>query len=513
MNTKRTAALAGVALTAMAAATSAAAGAADNSLVWATDREVNVPFVWWDTTTEMAAMMHHVFDTLVYRNPETMAYEPLLARSWRWVDDTTLEFELREDVRFHDGSSFDADDVVASYTRLIDPATGVLNATLVNWMSGVEKFGQHAVRIRMKAPFPPAFEFLSGTRMGILPAEAWEGLPPSPKGGPDFTKMRPVGTGPYVMADFRPGEGMTLTRNPDYFDGAKGQPAIGTIVFRTIADQETRIAELMVGNIDWITDLPVDMAEQLGAMPGVAVTNGPDMRIAYLAIDRVGKTGEGPLNDVRVRRAIGHAIDREAIARSLVGPGSMVIDSACYPTQVGCTSDVTVYGYDPDRARALLAEAGYAGGFAVEFGAYRERPYAEAVIGYLREVGIDAQLNYLQFAGMRDRIANGNMGFAMRSWASSGLNDISAIASVLMAMEPDDLCSFPEAKALLGEGDRTIDAAQREAIYARALEMIAQEACFLPMFSYSKLYGHAEKLSFLPTADGFPLFYLARWED
>lgn len=495
------------------AAVPAVAGQADNSLVWSTDREVNLPFVWWDTTSEIATTMHHVFDTLVYRNPETMEYEPLLATAWTWVDDRTLEFQLRQDVRFHDGSPFGADDVVDTFTNLIDPRAKVINASLVNWIERAEKVDDYRVRLHMAKPYPAALEFLSGARDVILPSEAWAALPKLADGAPDYSKLQPIGTGPYRMSDFKPGEGFTLTRNDDYFDGAKGRPAIATITFRTIPDQETRLAELMTGGLDWLMDMPLDMVEQLGAMPDLKVVEGPDLRFAYIALDRTGKAGLEPLKDVRVRRALAHAIDRKAMASALVGPGAQVIDAACFPTQVGCTDEVARYEYDPEKAKALLAEAGFAKGFALPLGAYRERPQAEAVIGYLRAIGVPVELRYMQWAGLREEIVGNRMPSALRTWASSGLNDVVGSASVLLKMQPDDLCQSPQIKDALEKGDTTVDTAARKAAYTQAFQLIADEVCWIPLYTYAKFYAMNGNLDFTPTKDGFPLFYSASWKN
>ena len=161
----------------------------------------------------------------------------------------------------------------------------------------------------------------------------------------------------------------------------------------------------------------------------------------------------------------------------------------------------------------MRAEAGYPDGITVEMGAYRERPHSEAVMGYLRESGINAQLTYLQWSGLRERLTAGDIDMAVRTWASSGLNDVSAIASVLLKMAPDDLCQSPEIKAKLDAADTTVDADARAALYKEALTMVAEEVCWIPLFSYSKVYAHNEALNFFPTADGFPLFYLAEWKE
>lgn len=488
------------------------AGKDDDTLVWVTNIEASIPLVWWENLVDIAAMMQHTMDTLVYRNPETMQYEPLLATEWTRVDDRTLEFKLRPGVTFHDGSAFDAEDVVVSYSRLIDPATRVMNASLVNWMERIEKVDDMTVRIVTRQPFPAALEFLSGTRMGIMPSEVWLNPPKTADGQPDYARMPVVGTGPYRMTSFAPGGDMVLERNDAYFDGPKGRPAIGRVVMKTILDTETALAELMVGSVNWVTGMQQDSADQMREMPGVTVIDGPDMRISYLMLDATGRSGDTPVKDIRVRRAIAHAIDKEGIAKSLVGPASQVLNAGCYPSQVGCTQDVVSYEYDPEKAKALLAEAGYANGIDIAIDAYRDRYLLEAIVGNLRDVGIRSNITMLQWAGLRAEMDSSKIEVAQTSWSSSGLNDVSGIASVLLKMTPDDYCQNPEVKALLDKGDTTIDPQERNAAYKAALQKVQEELCWIPLYAHSKPYAFSEELDFVPTADGFPLFFLSSWK-
>ncbi|QPM92272.1 ABC transporter substrate-binding protein [Pseudooceanicola algae] len=484
----------------------------DDTLVWVTNREANVPLVWWENLIDIAAMQHHFFDTLVYRNPETMEYEPLLATSWERIDDLTLEFKLRPGVVFHDGSAFDADDVVVSYSHLINPDSHVMNSSLVNWISSVEKVDDMTIRLHTAHPFPAAFEFLSSTRMGVMPSEVWENPPMTADGTPDYANMPVIGTGPYKMVSFVPGGDMILERFEDYYDGPKGQPAIKTLQMKTILDSETAIAELMVGQVDWVTGLTQDAVDSLRPIPGLEVLDGPDMRVSYLQLDATGRSGDTPIADLKVRQAIAHAIDKGSIARNLVGPAAQVLNAGCYPTQVGCSQEVEPYAYDPEQAKALLAEAGYGDGIQITIDAYRDRYLLEAILGNLAEVGIDADINMLQWAGLRSKMNDGEVEVVQTGWASSGLNDISGIASVLLKMTPDDSCQNPKVKELLDKADITIDTELRAATYKEALDTIAAEVCWIPLYSHSKPYAYNEALDFFPTADGFPLFFLASWD-
>ncbi|MGI3171067.1 ABC transporter substrate-binding protein [Pseudooceanicola sp. C21-150M6] len=488
------------------------AGKADDSLVWVTNREANIPLVWWENLVDIAAMQHHYFDTLVYRDPETMEYLPLLATEWTRIDDLTLEFKLRPGVTFHDGSAFSADDVVSSYSHLIAPETAVMNAGLVKWMSKVEKVDDMTVRITTAKPFPAIFEFLSGTRMGIMPSEVWENPPKNAAGEPDYANMPVIGTGPYKMVSFQPGGDMILERNEEYFDGPKGQPAIKTLHMKTILDPETAVAELMVGSVDWVTGLTQDSVDNLRGVPGMQVLDGPDMRISYLMLDATGRSGDTPVADLKVRQAIAHAIDKKGIAENLVGPAANVLNAGCYPTQVGCSQEVEPYAYDPAKSKELLTEAGYGDGINITIDAYRDRYLLEAIIGNLRDVGINADINMLQWAGLRSKMNDSKVQVAQTGWASSGLNDISGIASVLLKMTPDDYCQNQTVKDLLDKADTTIDPEMRDATYKQALEEVAKEVCWVPLYSHSKPYAYREDLEFFATADGFPLFFLSSWK-
>ena len=129
----------------------------------------------------------------------------------------------------------------------------------------------------------------------------------------------------------------------------------------------------MTGAVDWLWDVPTDQAERIKANPAIVVENAKTLRVAYLAFDVLGTSGQKFFTDKRVRQAIAHAIDREAITKNLVGPASEVIHAACHPDQFACAADVPKYAYDPAKAKALLAEAGFAGGFEFDLYAYRER--------------------------------------------------------------------------------------------------------------------------------------------
>ena len=488
------------------------AGKSNDTLTWATDRDVTVVDPYYNNTRELVIVGHMSWDGLLHRDVQTGEYKPLLATAYEWVDDTTMEFELRDDVVFHNGEALDADDVVYTINFVADPDRGVLTQQLVSWMDHAEKIDERTVRLHLKEPFPAALAYLANA-VFIMPEGHYDDAPEAADGRQDYGAVEPVGTGPYKVTEVVPGERIVMQANPDYLkDGPKGEPSIGTIVFRTIKEPNTQIAELLTGGLDWIWDVPKDQAERLAEYENVTVVNAPTMRVSYLQFDVSGKSGVDYFTNKTVREAVAHAIDRESIASNLVGGASVVIHSACHPEQFGCTQDVVQWEYDPDLAREKLVEAGYPDGFAFDLYAYRQREYTEAVIGYLAEIGLEPNLKFMQYNALRELVWENQTPMNHMTWGSNSIPDASAITSHFFTGGRDDFAKDPQVIQSLQEADTTIDPDKRAALYEDALSRIAGELYWLPMFTYAKNYAYTADLDFTPTSDEIPPFYAASWK-
>jgi peptide/nickel transport system substrate-binding protein len=492
--------------------TPAAAGKKDDTLVWATDRDNPIADPFYLNTRELVVVGHHVWDTLVIIDPETAAIKPLLATSWKWVDATTLEFELRKGVKFHSGKEMDADDVVYTLSHVSNQANAISNYALLQWIKSAEKIDAHKVRVSLKNPFPPALAYLAGLGF-IMQKGHYDGAPVKPDGKKDFGAVKPNGTGPYKITEVKPGDYIMMERNDAYFKGGyKGTPKIGKIKFRTIKDGNTRVAELMTGAIDWIWDVPKDQAERIKANPAVVVENAKTLRVSYLQFDIQGVSGQKFFADKRVRQAFAHAIDRESLTKNLVGPASVVVHAACHPDQFACSADVPKYAFDPAKAKALLAEAGYPNGFEFDLYAYRDREFTEAVIGDLAKVGLKPKLNYVQYTAFLDVVHKGRTPVAHGTWGSNSVPDVSAMTAHFFSHGPDDLTKDPEVKKLIEEADSLTDPEKRKAAWQKALARIAGEAYWVPLFTYAKYYAFSKDLDFKPTSDEIPPFFAAKWK-
>ena len=220
-----------------------------------------------------------------------------------------------------------------------------------------------------------------------------------------------------------------------------------------------------------------------------------------------------PFTDIRLRKAVAHAIDRPAIVKNLVGGSSRVVNTLCYPAQFGCTDEGAVkYDYNPEKAKKLLAEAGYPNGLDVEFHVYRDRPYAEAMMGYLREVGIRAKLVYMKYSALRELSRARKVPLAFWTWGSGSIYDVASILGYWFAFTGDDTVRDPEIRDFIQKGDTNIDPEYRKKMYKKAFLLISERAYCLPLFTWICNYAFTQDLDFKANTDEIPRFFTAKWK-
>ncbi len=325
-------------------------------------------------------LAHQAWDMLVHRDPATFDIKPSLATEWKFADASTLDLTIRQGVKFHDGSTLSPDDVVYTLNMVADPASKVATPSNYSWIDKAEKTGDWTVRISMKRPTPAALEYLAMVTP-IHPKAYRE------KVGPEGFSAKPVGAGPYKIVKNVQGQEVVFERFEDYWAGSpKGKPAIKTLQVRFVPDLATEVTQLLAKQVDWIWNINPDQMVQINKMPHLQAVQQESMRIGYLSIDAAGRSGkDNPLTKLKVRQAIWHAVNRKEFADKLVQGGSRVPPAPCFPSQFGCDADAAVkYDYDPKKAKALLAEAGYPDGFEIEMLTYiQPTSWPAAVQNYL----------------------------------------------------------------------------------------------------------------------------------
>ena len=496
----------------MAIALSAPAPAQQSAdtLVAAFPREVKTTDGLYSTIRENDILGLLVDDALYYVDPDTQQAVPLVAKSHDFVDDTTLVITLRDDVTFHDGTPLTADDVVYSFTHIVSEEGETRYATRIGrWMDSVEAIDDHTVQFNMKQPYAMVLYDLSYySKLRKNGSYEIDGVTT-----PNAQQNQVNGTGPYRVVDFQPGQRIELELYDGYRqDSPKAMASIQNIVIRIIPDFATQAAEVMAGGVHWSFNVPTVIAENVGLTGRARFVAGPSMRVGYIALDASGRSDpDAPTTDVRVRQALNHAINREDIVRNITGGTAEPLWTACQPIQFGCTQDVVQYDYDPDRARALLAEAGYPDGFEFEYWAARDRPIQEAIVNYWREVGVNATLRYVRSVSQPR-----NAGELMAFYGSSGSFSIPDVGAILpdrfMLDVPRVYTGDQELSDLVAQGNATYDMDERERLFHAAVRRIAEQAYWVPVQKYTQNFLISNDLEYMQPEDGMPRLFTARWQ-
>jgi peptide/nickel transport system substrate-binding protein len=436
-----------------------------------------------------------VFDWLVCYDRNSRSFAPLLAKSWSQIDDRTIEFVLRDDVVFHDGSTLTADDVVYTLSWAIDPQNKLRYAAEdLAWLERAEKIDDTHVRIIAKQPTPLALIRLA-VSAPILPAK----LHASYENKSDFGRKTPVGTGPYKVASFDSSAGIVLVRNKDYKLASKCRAgaSIGRIQVLPIPDVQTQVAQLTVGGIDILHTGSKDTADLLAANPLLAVTASQGMSFIYISMDAIGRSGNEALGKRKVRQALVQAMNRELVARSVL-PGSdavHAIDALCLPNQLGCDYSTKPAPYDPAAAKRLLTEAGYPDGFDVEITAFTGNySLAEALSGEFRKIGVRARVDKVTFGTYRQKEVSGKIQILAGSWSASGLPDVSATVNKYFDGGPRDYWRDPTIAKLAKDGLATLDEPKRRAIYRQLFDRVNEQSYVVPIANRPDAFVHTRDL-------------------
>jgi len=277
MRKLRFAALAALALTFTAPLPASAQKSADTLRIVFRDAVPNID-PYYNSQRTGVILSHTAWDMLVYRDPVSFEIKPLLATEWKFVDGKTLDFTLRQGVKFHDGSTMTADDVVYTINTVSSPDSKVATPSNYSWIDKAEKTGDYSVRVIFKKPTPAALQYFAFV-MPIYPKAYRE------KVGPEGYAKAPVGAGPYKITKLNPSVSVDFERFEEYYDSPKGKPAIKKINARFLPDAETELAELLAQNTDWIWNLSPDNMDNVAKIPFLEATRKESMRVGYLQID------------------------------------------------------------------------------------------------------------------------------------------------------------------------------------------------------------------------------------
>ncbi|ORE98861.1 ABC transporter substrate-binding protein [Aurantimonas sp. 22II-16-19i] len=436
------------------------------------------------TATNDFRILVNVFDGLVRFRKGTLEIEPALAKSWDISDDgTTYTFHLRDDVTFQDGTPFDAEAVKFTFDRMLKddhPFHDTGPFPLAFFFSQVDEVtakDAHTVVFKLKEPFAPFLSNLAyPTGLIVSPAAVKEY-------GQEFGR-HPVGTGAFKFEGWDPNSKVVVSRNDAYWDAA---PQMEAVVFRPIADANTRVAEMLSGGIDLMVEVPPDSLQQFRDDAAYQVYEQAGPHLWFLILN----TREGPFSDKRVRQAVNYAIDKKALTEDVL-QGTATIADGPIPAAFEWANDGSVepYPYDPEKAKELIRAAGAEGKtltfYVPEGGSGMLDPVAmaTAIQADLKKVGLDARIQTYEW---NTYLANVNPGLegkadmAEMAWMTNDPDTLPFLALRTDAM-PDKggfnsgYYSNPEVDRLLDEARRKTDQKKRGELYGQVQQIVHDDA-------------------------------------
>ena len=459
------------------------------TLRWASqgDPQTADPFSQNEGLTNMFSQSVH--DTLVMRD-NTLKLVPGLATSWQQVNPTTWRFTLRKGVKFHDGSPFTADDIVFSYERASHPISQLRQYAIP--VGKPRKIDDFTVEFVQDKPNPITLEH--ATTIYIM-SKAWAAKhkverPLDFKAKEEtFASRNANGTGAWILAAREPGIRTVLKRNPDWWglkDG-RGQGNVTEVIYTQVSADATRTAALLSGQVDFILDPPPQDVRRIEENKGTKVARGPENRVVFFGFDQTRDEllysnikGKNPFKDVRVRQAVYHAIDIEAI-RSRIMRGSALPTGGITPSINASNPDAEKrMPYDINRSKQLLGEAGYANGFDVTLDCPNNRYVNDeeiciAVAAMLTKVGINTKVNTQPRATYFPKLEKYDTSMFMLGWGGA-ITDAQTMLSPVLRSNDDKTGngSFNYGRYVNPKLDTLIDAAAVESDVDKRRDMIRQ---------------------------------------
>ena len=446
------------------------------------------------------AVIEQVFSGLTALDSEAVPY-PDLAESIDVSDDGLVyTFNLRKGVTFHDGSPFSAEDVKFTLDHLQNPDTGYPYVVKLNAIAETTVVDEHTVQVRLSVPEGPFLVNLAFPGNVIVSKSIAEA-------GHDIGTT-PIGTGPYKFVNYQPGTVIELERNADYYEGDK--PYIEKLEYRVISDHTAITNALQSGVVDFSNVIPAKDWAAIEANPDLTKVPINGSRWFWIGVNNNAE----PLNNNKVRQAIAHAVDRQAIVDAVFYGLAKVIHGGVVPEwSWGYAPDLQVFspGADPEKAKALLAEAGYPDGFDISFKIGTEWPRLMAmgplIQANLMAVGINAQISTMGTTQWLDEV------FTARDYHITDMYWLSPLA------DPDDFTTLnyycdnmmnfqgscsEEMDGLLDEARSATTQEARKDAYRRMQELSMEQMTLVPLVSALILHAHTDKLKgFKPMRTGF----------
>jgi len=436
------------------------------------------------------SIVHAIHDSIVQFGPNGEIV-PLAAESVTYVDDTTIEITLRSGLTFHDGSPVTSAAITRGVAHIQSADSLVID--LFSAITEVHEIDELTAHIATSAPAPALLAQMVSWFV-LLPEGATT----------DTLATSPIGTGPYRFVSHTSGSEIVLARNPDYPWGSpKGSPIAEQVTYRFVPESSTRVADLASGDADIVIEIPEDQRDAIAGNGGTPV-DAPLVGVSFIRLI----TDEAPFDDARVRQALNMAVDVQGIAEALVSPAATRLASIFPgPAAMGYDPDLAPFAYDPDAAKALLAEAGYADGFDTTFDitTAARQDVAEAIVAQLAEIGVNVTINVAEYADFNATYKDGTAPLRMITW--SPLYDPDTLLSLVFARDGYlSRYTSDEADQLIAQAASETDAEARAALYRQLGQVMVDDPAAIYLYNSTELYGvSARAAAWAPRGDEWVL--------
>jgi len=468
------------------------------------------------------AMMQYAYEGLT-RYTKNYQIEPCLAVSWEQLSDTHWRFKLRQGVKFHDGSPFTADDVVFSFGRIKQPQG--TNQVYVTGVKEVKKVDDYTVDFMLEGPTPILLRNIVDFR---IMSKSWseknrsQNIQDYKAKEETYASRNTNGTGPYIIKVWEPDKRVVFAQNKDWWGKLDGN--VTDVIYTPIKSDATRVSALLSGEVDLVTDLPTQDVERLRKEPNLKVLDGHEVRTIFIGLDQhndelkyASVKGKNPFKDVRVRRALNMAVDREAIRkvtmRGLSIPAGIMIAPGVhgYSTQI----DI-VQKYDPAGAKKLLAEAGYPQGFEFTLDCPNNRyvndeKICQSLVSMWARAGFRVKLNSMQFANYIPKLLALDTSAYMLGWGVATFDGLYTLQSLVRTKTSGADGSFNQGRISDRKLDEMIDALKvttdtkkRDAILKEALEITRDQAYYVPLHHQMRPWAMKKGVSITYSLDDRP---------
>jgi peptide/nickel transport system substrate-binding protein len=473
-------------------------------------------------------ILQHVYEGLV-RYTRDFKIEPALATSWQPVSPTQWRFNLRKNVKFHDGTPFTADDVVFSYGRIIQPQG--TNQIYVSGVKEVKKVDDHTVDLMLDGPNPVLLRLLVDFR---IMSKAWsakhksENVQDYVAKEESYASRNANGTGPYLIKLWEPDKRILFAANTAWWDKLQGNAT--EVIYTPIKSDATRIAALLAGDVDLVTDLPTQDVARLRTEPKLKVLEGHEVRTIFIGMDQHSDElkyssvkGKNPFKDIRVRKALNLAVDRETIKRVTMRGLSIPAAIMIAPGVHGHTPALDkVARADAAGAKKLLAEAGYPKGF--EFGLdcpnnryVNDEEICQALVGMWARIGLKVKLNAQPMATFIQKIQKFDHDAYMLGWGVATFDGLYTLQSLVRTKTTGADGSFnlgriSDAKldALIDAMKTETDVKRRDGLLREALAATRDNYYYVPLHHQLRPWAMKKNVSTVHKADDRPESRFAR---